>query len=167
MHRHRVLIVARTPALADDLSSWLGSEGYGLAVVTTFAAAKLHLQMDPTLVITELKLGEYNGLHLAVRASAQRTPVVVIGETDDAFFQHEAEQLGAIYLANSAATREQILTLARRLSGADRNEPQHPHDGVAWIDQRGVTSLQRALSYSSQGTPMFVNDGGSRRFLVN
>lgn len=165
MHRHQVLIVARTPALADDLSLWLGAAGYGLSVVTTFAAAKLHLQMDPSLVITELKLGEYNGLHLAVRASAQRTPVVVIGDADP-FFQREAEQLGATYLASDAVTHEQILALARRLSGGDRSEHQHPQDRVAWIDQRGVTTLQRALSCSSQGAPVFVDDGG-RRFLVN
>jgi hypothetical protein len=111
-----------------------------------------------------LKLGEYNGLHLAVRASAQHTPVVVIGDAEP-FFEHEAEQLGATYLATEAVTREQILALVHRLSDDARPE-EHRHDRVAWLDHNRVTTLQRALSCDTPGTPGIVEDGG-RRFLVN
>ena len=38
--RHHVVIVAPNPALATAMLSWLGSAGYELAIVTTFAAAK-------------------------------------------------------------------------------------------------------------------------------
>ena len=67
--------------------------------------------MKPGVVITELKLGAYNGLHLAVRANATSIPVVVLGERD-AFFEREARQLGTTYIAYDEATREHYMDRA-------------------------------------------------------
>lgn len=96
--RHQILIVAETQALANKLRGWLNASGYWTTVVGSYAAAKFHLEMQPSMAIAELRLGEYNGLQLAVRASSSHVPVLVLGERDR-FFEHEAEQLGAAYLA--------------------------------------------------------------------
>jgi CheY-like chemotaxis protein len=107
--RHHVVIVAQNPALATALLSWLGTAGYELAIVTTFAAAKALLETQPALVISEVKLGEYNGLHLALKARAAGIPAIVIGPQDPVL-QKDADELGATYLT-SVLRRQQVLEL--------------------------------------------------------
>jgi DNA-binding NtrC family response regulator len=114
--RHHVVIVAQNPALATALLSWLGSAGYELAIVTTFAAAKALLETKPALVISELKLGEYNGLHLALKARAAGIPAIIVGPYDPVL-QKDADELGATYLT-SVLRRSQVLDLVQeRLGG--------------------------------------------------
>jgi len=108
--QHQILIVAETPALAQTLRLWLNAKGYWTTVVGTYAAAKFHLEMQPSMAIAELRLGEYNGLQLAVRASVHHVPVLVVGERDP-FFEHEAAQLGAAYLAVDELDCERIASL--------------------------------------------------------
>jgi DNA-binding response OmpR family regulator len=115
--RHHVVIVAQNPALATALLSWLGSAGYELAIVTTFAAAKALLETKPALVISELKLGEYNGLHLALKARAVGIPAIIVGPHDPVL-QKDADELGATYLT-SVLRRSQVLELVeQRLGGS-------------------------------------------------
>ena len=114
--RHHVVIVAQNPALATALLSWLGSAGYELAIVTTFAAAKALLETKPALIISELKLGEYNGLHLALKARAVGIPTIIVGP-HDAVLQKDADELGATYLT-SVLRRSQVLDLVAERLGA-------------------------------------------------
>ena len=114
--RHHVVIVAQNPALATALLSWLGSAGYELAIVTTFAAAKALLETKPALIISELKLGEYNGLHLALKARAVGIPTIIVGP-HDAVLQKDADELGATYLT-SVLRRSQVLDLVSERLGA-------------------------------------------------
>ena len=114
--RHHVVIVAQNPALATALLSWLGSAGYELAIVTTFAAAKALLETKPSLIISELKLGEYNGLHLALKARAVGIPTIIVGP-HDAVLQKDADELGATYLT-SVLRRSQVLDLVAERLGA-------------------------------------------------
>ena len=113
--RHHVVIVAQNPALATALLSWLGSAGYELAIVTTFSAAKALLETRPALVISELKLGEYNGLHLALKARAAGIPAIIIGP-QDAVLQKDADELGATYLT-SVLRRSHVLELVAERVG--------------------------------------------------
>ena len=112
--RHHVVIVAQNPALATALLSWLGSAGYELAIVTTFVAAKALLETSPALVISEVKLGEYNGLHLALRARAAGIPAIVIGPHDPVL-QKDADELGAVYLTSVLRRRHVLEVVAERL----------------------------------------------------
>jgi DNA-binding NtrC family response regulator len=114
--RQHVVIVAQNPALATALLSWLGSAGYELAIVTTFAAAKALLDTKPSLLISELKLGEYNGLHLALKARTVGIPAIIVGP-QDAVLQKDADELGATYLS-SVLRRSQVLELVAERTGA-------------------------------------------------
>jgi CheY-like chemotaxis protein len=113
--RHHVVIVAQNPALATTLLSWLGTAGYELAIVTTFTAAKALLETKPALVISELKLGEYNGLHLALKARAVGIPAIIVGP-QDSVLQRDAGDLGATYL-NTVLRRSQVLELVAERVG--------------------------------------------------
>ena len=157
--RHQILVVTQTPALASDLRAWLSAHGYWITATDTYGAAKFHLEMQPTVVITELKLGEYNGLHLAVRASSNHIPVLVIGDRDR-FFEHEAEHLGATYLAFGEVNRERILSYVEsQIADSDARD----HDHLAWIDQTTVASMRG----ESSGNPTSLPVHTGRRLRIN
>jgi len=135
---HHVLIVTQDSARGGSLGAWLASEGYSVMCVSTFAAARLYLQMRPGVLITELKLGAYNGLHLAVRAHATSIPVVVLGERDE-FFEREARQLGTTYIPFDDATRERIVAYVEAtIRDAKTNESDH----LAWIEHSRIGNLR-------------------------
>ena len=120
--RHHVVIVAQNPALATALLSWLGSAGYELAIVTTFAAGKALLETEPALVISEVKLGEYNGLHLALKARAVNIPTIIIGP-QDAVLERDAEELGASYLTSVLRRRHVLDLVSERLGSSVTPRP--------------------------------------------
>jgi DNA-binding response OmpR family regulator len=120
-----VLVVAPTSQLAANLMEWLTQAGCAVILVTSFSAGKSRLEHGPSLVISEVRLGDYNGLHLALRAKASRIPALVIGGTDPVL-QREAERLGVAYLTHEL-DRAQLLSVIERLvrSGAVADEKDH------------------------------------------
>ena len=112
-HR-RVLVVADTVPLANTLLSWLKDAGYEAAVVTSYGAAKEHLKTAPHVLLTELKLREYNGLHLALRARQDGIPSAVFGAPDPGF-AGDAERLGATYVPADSLRRDDLLLLVESL----------------------------------------------------
>ena len=102
-HRRHVLVVARNLRVAERLVAWLEESGRETTLVTTFADAKTHLEMRPDVVVTELKLGEYNGLHLALKAAAAHIPAVVLGP-DDPVLRNDAAGVHALYLTTLTRT---------------------------------------------------------------
>ena len=65
-------------------------------MASEFIKAKALLDTRPDFLITEVKLGAYNGLHLAIRAAGQHTPTIVIGHMDP-ILQREAERAEAAF----------------------------------------------------------------------
>ena len=122
-----VLIVSPTPSLAQAIASAVRQCGYGVAVVRSFAEAKKSLSSSPHLLITELKLGEYNGLHLALYAGAVDTPAIVVADRN---FEHEVEQLGFAWMSPSTAVTGELQTvMTRLLQGAGAVD-----SGFPWFD---------------------------------
>ena len=93
-----VLLVAPSPHIAATLVPWLTEAGCQVCVVASFVAGKSHLERNPSLLISEVRLGDYNGLHLAIRAKSRDIPAIVIGERDLPL-QREAEALGVTFMA--------------------------------------------------------------------
>ena len=109
--KHGILIVAQTREIRSTLGSWFDGAGYEVAVATSFPEGKDLLKLGPDVVVAELKLGEYNGLHLADRALSSGVPAVVIGPKDIGL-ERDAEDLGAVYL--SAVRKEELLGVVER-----------------------------------------------------
>ena len=111
--RRRVLLVSPTTPLAKTLSRCVRHAGYEVTVVPTFQAARAYLNAPLDLLITELKLGESNGLQLALRLATTGIPAIVVAEKA---FEHEVEQLGAVWLAqDTAAAADELPALMARL----------------------------------------------------
>ena len=113
MASHRVLVVAPTPDVAERIVGCFA--GHDTVVRTTFAAAKSELDgHPPDFLITEVRLGAFNGLHLAIRANGRglHTRTILIG-APDRMLQTEASEQHAHYLTTpvdgtrlAAAVRE-------------------------------------------------------------
>lgn len=131
-----ILLVSPTPSLARTLSAAIRRMGHHVLVTKTFEGAKRYLTAMPHLLVTELKLGAYNGLHLALRAGATAIPTVVIA--DDSF-EHEVEQVGAVRLsAESVAGDGFRAQVIRLLQGIGAGHPVFP-----WYDDRDIDERSR------------------------
>jgi hypothetical protein len=103
-----VLVVSPTASVAQAVAATARRCGYTPYVVRTFAEAKKQMLAPPHLLVTELKLAEYNGLQLALRAKLSETPAVVIAESP---YEHEVEQHGAAWVSPSMITTGELETL--------------------------------------------------------
>jgi DNA-binding response OmpR family regulator len=127
--RRRVLLVAPTVTIADAVCRALHRE-HDLTFISAYSAAKTHLDTSPDVLVVQLKLGEYNGLHLALRASRLHIPAVVIG---DPTFRKEAEQLGAMYVSDSDLAGSELSDALRDVldAAASKRSATLPWHGVA------------------------------------
>ena len=92
-----VLLVAPTTRIASDVRAGLLAAGLRVTLVTSFKAARKALESCPDLLISEVRLGEFNGLHLALRAQLRGIRAIVIGVLDR-LSQQDAATFGAVYL---------------------------------------------------------------------
>jgi DNA-binding response OmpR family regulator len=82
----RILIVDPNPATATTAEAALLEAGHRVAWVSTFEEATLQQSLDcPDLLVTAVRLGAFNGMHLLFRfrAICPDEPVIVIGAPDD------------------------------------------------------------------------------------
>jgi len=117
--RH-ILIVSQNQRTVTALIEWLSAEGFELSVVNTFAAGKTHLASHPDVLITDLKLQEHNGLHLALRAQTSGVAAIVLGP-DDPVLAKDAFALGANYFS-ALPTRGELVKLVTDLLIASRGQ---------------------------------------------
>ena len=110
---HTVLVVAEDAGLAMTLVSWLSDSGCRLAVTTSYTAGKDQLDTSPAMLISQVRLGAYNGLQLALRARAKGIPAVVCDKANS-FTKRDAEQIGAAYMDSSNLPKERLLSMVRR-----------------------------------------------------
>jgi DNA-binding response OmpR family regulator len=118
----QLLIVSASPGLAENLIEWVVPAGYRPSVATTFESAKQQLRSNPRVVITQVRLHEYNGLHVALRAREAGIPAVVVGDAD-MVVERDAEQLGATFVKRDELERESMLALLQELSAAAALRP--------------------------------------------
>ena len=143
--RRHILVVSQNPRTANTLIAWLSPAGYELSIVHTFAAAKIHLKSAPDLLVTDLKLQEFNGLHLALRAHAGGIPSIVLGP-DDPVLAKDAFELGATYLRELPSRVELVKIVG----------------DVLVASQRGTSDALVAGAAANQAELMWNYIGGSR-----
>src|SRR5512139_2099498 len=96
----RVLVVDDEPDVLNTLLRFLAFGSYESVGLTQFEEAKAHIDSAaPDILITDVRLGAYNGLHLALHMRNVRPDavVVVLSAWDDPALRHEATTMGAHY----------------------------------------------------------------------
>jgi len=93
--------------LEDDLdvgtvyASALQGAGHRVRVYSSFEDARKALRESvPDGLLTDVRVGSYNGLQLALlfRTMAEMSPIVVVSGHDDAVIQEEARRIPAMFL---------------------------------------------------------------------
>ena len=141
--RSAVMVV---PSLADAgvLRASLPAAEFDVTVVHTFFAAKALLDAQPPdVLVTDLRLGEYNGLHLVLRGKAIRQDLaaVVLSDFDAPAFQVEAESQGATFVVKPVSPRDLAAAVARTLyrRAGDAHAVRPPFERRS-VDRRTATS---------------------------
>jgi DNA-binding response OmpR family regulator len=113
--------------------SALASAGFGVTTTNNYADANGALMTRPPLVlVTTIRLGAYNGLHLALRGRAEnpRMVIIVTSSVPDAVLQRDAEAVGATFVLKPVTARDLLAAIYRtalRQPGADGSlEPVRP-----------------------------------------
>jgi ActR/RegA family two-component response regulator len=107
------------PVLSDVMFSvaTATSLGFRVTVADSFQEALERLRVPPALLIADIRLGEYNGLHLVLRGKAARRDLaaIVTSGMADLALQAEAERLGATFVLKPTTAREFSAAICRTL----------------------------------------------------
>ena len=121
----RILVVAQTTSLAGALVAWLADSEHELVFANSYAGGKAQLDSMPDVLITEVKLGEYNGLQLALRGQVAGIPTIVLGP-DDRGFEDDAESLDALYVPSENLDADDLALVIEHAIDAHRLRPAVP-----------------------------------------
>ena len=144
VRRLRVLAVLTDPAELLALTRTVRAAGYTVFSASTFSEARKRLSTtSPDVLISDVRLREFNGLHLLISSQPDTIKsAIVLDAQPDAMLAVEATRLGALYLVKPVTPAE----LCRHLSKTLKPSPQpHPVE-VAMGTSRRPPVLERAPS---------------------
>jgi DNA-binding NtrC family response regulator len=100
MNSPTVLLVGSDEALLTGLAEMLAASGHTVVSCPCFDEAKRYLQTaTPHAIVTDVRLGAFNGLHLVLLAKerAPATTAIVYSGREDCGLRQEAATSGATY----------------------------------------------------------------------
>jgi CheY-like chemotaxis protein len=106
----KILVVAAS-GKGPALQALLEDAGHEARLATSFAEALATLaHQSPDLLVTEVQLGAFNGLHIVIRHRESHPNMrgIVIGPYYDSVLAHEATRSGATYVAASTDDPELV-----------------------------------------------------------
>jgi DNA-binding NtrC family response regulator len=137
------------PGLGDMLALVPILTGLGFEITATenFEEAKQSLRVPPRLLVTEIRLGEFNGLHLVLRGRSARhnLSAIVTSTVDDPVLRHEAEALGATFLLKPVSARDLEAAIVRTLLATETpvHEPFERRQSDRRANQSGAPVIDR------------------------
>jgi CheY-like chemotaxis protein len=112
---YRILVVEDDSATRRGMAQLLTGAGYDVAETASMTDAVRVLESEtPDLVITDLRLAEFNGLYLAA-VNPQRIPIIVVTGYADRSLEMEARGLGADFLLKPVKPSQLLAVVERRL----------------------------------------------------
>jgi DNA-binding NtrC family response regulator len=115
--RQKILVVDDATATLGALAELLSNAGFSVVTAENFEQAKRQIdEQAPDLLIVDIRLGPYNGLHLVVRerlAHPER-PVIMTTGYPDALLEAEAKKYGAEFMEKPIRSAD-LIALIRKL----------------------------------------------------
>jgi DNA-binding response OmpR family regulator len=127
---YRILVVESSPSVAVAADRALTCAQHRVATVHTFEQATRQIALDcPDLLVTAIRLGAFNGLHLLLRVRAEHDdlPVVVLGDPIDA--TSDISRYHGSFVAVPLETPALVSTVSRLL---ENREPRDPRNERRW-----------------------------------
>ena len=164
--RRAALVIVSDTAEMRLIVETLTDCGFRATVASQFAEAKtLIAQQAPDAIVADVRLKEFNGLHLALRGKAAKPSMIaiVVSETDDPVLQAEARGLGAIFMVKPLRSAELRAALQRALAARNDDPPPTPpferrradrraSAGMLWTPERRAGDRRRpSIAWSALG----------------
>jgi CheY-like chemotaxis protein len=121
----RLLVVDTDDASRSAVERMLTTDGNLVTAVAAFEEAQQRLiYAPPDLLVTAVKLGSYNGLHLVLRAHADhpQMPAIVVHTEEDQVLEAEASNAAATYVT-TPLDEERFIELVHQLLSASASRP--------------------------------------------
>ncbi|MFN8060887.1 MAG: response regulator [Vicinamibacterales bacterium] len=102
-------------ASLSDLATLVADAGYIVETRSRFEDAKRALAAaPPDILVTDVRLGAYNGLQLALQMRDARpvSPIVVLSAFDDPMLRQQAANCSAQYLVKPVSANELLALIA-------------------------------------------------------
>jgi DNA-binding response OmpR family regulator len=134
MFRHTVLVVDTHEPLLTRLVEILTAAGHHVVSCRCFEDGKRYLQREtPHAIVTELRLGAFNGLHLILlaRQKAPDIAAVVYSGSEDSGIRLDAASGGACYLDKETLPGSLLAHLSSRLTAEPRRSLPGPDLAIA------------------------------------
>jgi DNA-binding response OmpR family regulator len=113
-----ILLVDADRAALERTEALLSAEGHLVIAVSSFPEAKTHLYtVSPDLLIADVRLDAFNGLHLAARARLDypNLPVIITHARVDPVLEREAQRQGAAFVVNPLENPEFLINVRAAL----------------------------------------------------
>ena len=121
----RLLVVNADDARLRAAEETLSSAGFLVTCASSFDQAKQGLLLaPPDLLVTDVRLGAYNGLHLVVRAHSDHPamPAIVMDVHHDQVLESETKNNGALYIGQPLGPGP-LVALVRQLEKKAKTPP--------------------------------------------
>jgi DNA-binding response OmpR family regulator len=137
------LVVDNNPSEVTAVLAPLIASGCRVTINDSYTQARAGLEAStPDLLITDLTLGEYNGLQLVIRAKAARPDIrlIVLSRIHDPVLRQQAEQLGATFVPRPFRPEELSAAICRTLfEDQSTSRPLRPPFERRRVDRRRDT----------------------------
>jgi CheY-like chemotaxis protein len=118
----RILVVEDDRATRRGMVALLAAAGYDVVESNSMPDALERIEArPPDLVITDLRLAEFNGLYLAA-VNPRRIPIVIVTGHFDRGLEAEAHELGAEFLIKPVRPSQLLAVVERRLPASQDAE---------------------------------------------
>jgi DNA-binding response OmpR family regulator len=112
---HRILVVDDEEDVLRTIGALIAQGGGEVVMLSEFHQARHYIDdTPPDVLVTDVRLGAFNGLQLALhmREANPAGRVIVLSAFDDPMIRQEAGKLGATFLCKPVTRRELLEALA-------------------------------------------------------
>jgi DNA-binding response OmpR family regulator len=160
---HTVLIVDSNPAALTSTARVLREAGYHVTTAASFENAKWQLRaVPPDLLVADVRLGDYNGIHLVIRGRTTDAdlPAIVTDSTADRVLEADAQTQGAVYLVKPFDTAR-LVGVARELVARrpPRASTELPRRWPRTVLEQGSPARLRGLDGADRWQASIVDVG--------
>ena len=148
--------------MSDAVVGLLKSQGYEVTSASGFQAAVQALSVHaPDFIVSDLRLGAFNALHLAIRHRHDhpRMQTIVLDCTHDAVIEREAIRQGALYLVEPIDASELLERISVKLAhdGPPRRWPRKAPAGA--LHANAAHQAARIVDVSYGGVRLEAAEG--------
>jgi len=122
----KILLVDTRCTALRRFGDSLQRAGYDVVEAASFDEAKRALVNRPTLLITNLRLGAFNGLHLLHlgRLAEPQLQAIILACVSESTFKDEADALGVLLMIEPVHTADLVMAAGRMLDDQQANPIQ-------------------------------------------